>query len=571
MKEIISKSQYDVAIIGAGIAGMTSAALLSKAGLSVIVLEKEPHAGGYLAGFRRKEFRFDSAIHWLNQCGAKGLVTRIFQFIGDDFPHTPNMKRIHREKGKHHDFTITSSPEVLKAAWIKAYPEDKKGIEQFFEAAKRMGDAFAEMSPKFRSLETMNLFEKMLSGIGKLKFLRTVIRYVWYGDEKMEKGLDLFFKNPDLRSLFASEKDILSCLFPIAFAYHQDYQLPPKGGSQVFIEWLVHVVEYFKNDIIYNSTVQKIIYEKGKAQGLVFKHKGIEHTVKAQHTIAACDVEMLYEKMLPAHAIPQALKTNLKNAVLYTSAVAISLALDCPTEDLGFKEELVFIKEEGIPREDHYASDPNITAISIIPPSLRDKSLAPKGKGTLTIYTSCEIDYQNYWGTTKDKEGNYIRTEAYYQLKEAYTNIILNRIEQRLGIDLRSHILFKDVATPITHWRYTNNRGGSIMGARPGEANYKAKVAHAQTPVKNLILGGHWADLDGGVPIATRAGANAALLVLKEQNLAAFRTFARYADGKINLPQVKKTGTFQEYNNSWIPTPTPAQQKQKKQATKMVG
>ena len=58
----------DVAIIGGGVGGLTAAALLSQAGLSVVVLERESRPGGYLAGFHRKAFVFDSAIHWLNQC-----------------------------------------------------------------------------------------------------------------------------------------------------------------------------------------------------------------------------------------------------------------------------------------------------------------------------------------------------------------------------------------------------------------------------------------------------------------------------------------------------------------------
>ena len=57
------KSYYDVVIVGAGIGGLTAGALLSKAGLSVCVLEKEPHPGGYRAGFRRKDFLCDIAIH----------------------------------------------------------------------------------------------------------------------------------------------------------------------------------------------------------------------------------------------------------------------------------------------------------------------------------------------------------------------------------------------------------------------------------------------------------------------------------------------------------------------------
>ena len=61
------KARYDVVIIGAGVGGLTAAALLSKAGLSVLVLEKEPRVGGYLAGFLRTLFLFDTPFHLLNQ------------------------------------------------------------------------------------------------------------------------------------------------------------------------------------------------------------------------------------------------------------------------------------------------------------------------------------------------------------------------------------------------------------------------------------------------------------------------------------------------------------------------
>ncbi len=560
MNEIVAKSTYDVAVIGAGIAGLTAAALLSKAGLSVCVLEKQPQVGGYLAGFRRKNFRFDSAIHWLNQCGKNGMVTRIFEFIGDDYPKTKMLHRIHRDKGTAHDYTITSNPEELKAAWIKDFPAEKKGIEKFFRAAQKIAKAYEKIAANFRSAETMSLLEKTKTGISKLPFLMAVIRYIWYNGEDVPKGLSKhFFKDPRLQALYASEKDLLSCLFPIVFAYIDDYQLPPQGGSQTFIEWLQYVVSYFDNDIICSAPVRQIVYKDGAAEGLIFTKKGKDYTIKCGQIIAACDVETLYEKMLPPKAIPSQLKHNLKEAELYTSAVAISLALDCPTEALGFGEELLFISEEGISRAEHYASDPHITAISVIPPSLRDASLAPKGKGTLTIYTSADIHYKDNWGTEKDAAGNYIRTPLYYEIKEAYSQVILDRIEKRLGIDLRSHILLKEVATPVTHWRYTGNRGGSIMGARPGKANMQAKIAHHQTPVANLILGGHWSDLGGGVPIAVRAGANAALLVLRQQKPKAFKLFANYADGKLTVKEAKKSNSFLAYDNSWKQGKTPAQ------------
>ena len=46
MQKLDFKPEYDIVVIGAGVGGLTAAALLSKAGYSVCVLEKEPHAGG---------------------------------------------------------------------------------------------------------------------------------------------------------------------------------------------------------------------------------------------------------------------------------------------------------------------------------------------------------------------------------------------------------------------------------------------------------------------------------------------------------------------------------------------
>ncbi|BDS11631.1 phytoene desaturase family protein [Aureispira anguillae] len=560
MNEIVAKSEYDVVIIGAGVSGMTAAALLSRTGLSVCVVEKEPHAGGYLAGFRRKEFRFDSAIHWLNQCGKKGIVTRVFQFIGEDRPQAQPMKRIYRNKTEKFDYVLTDNPDELKEQLIADFPHEKAGIEQFFDAAKKIARTWDLHAENFRATDTMSWMDKISNGLKKLSFIRPLFRYIWYhGEEGVPKGLNLFFKDPELHRYWASEHDLLSCLLPIAWAYLGDYQLPPAGGSQVFIEWLVHVTEYYRNDIVYGATVQEILLENGICKGLVFERKGSLHKVKSKQVIAACDVEMLYEKLLPKESIPQKLKDNLKSAELYSSAVAISMALDCPTEDLGFGEELIMIQKEGISRTAHDSGDPHTTAISIIPPSLRDKSLAPDGKGTLTVYSAAHIDYKNYWGCTLDEKGNYVRTDEYYQLKEEFAAIIIDRIEERLGVDLKSHILFLDVASPITHWRYSYNRGGSIMGARPGRANMEAKIAHYKTPVKNLLLGGHWADLGGGVPIAVKSAANAALIVMKEQKPKAFEAFAKYADGKINQKEAHKTGFFEAYDNSWVQKRTPAE------------
>ncbi|HUT76755.1 MAG TPA: FAD-dependent oxidoreductase, partial [Polyangia bacterium] len=83
----------DVAVIGGGIGGLVTGALLARAGIEVCVIEAGAKPGGYLAGFSRGGFAFDTAVHWLNQCGPDGMVRRIFDLIGPGGLETPPLER----------------------------------------------------------------------------------------------------------------------------------------------------------------------------------------------------------------------------------------------------------------------------------------------------------------------------------------------------------------------------------------------------------------------------------------------------------------------------------------------
>ena len=49
----------EVVVVGAGIAGLTSAAILSKQGLSVNLIESHTQSGGCAGTFKRKNYTFD--------------------------------------------------------------------------------------------------------------------------------------------------------------------------------------------------------------------------------------------------------------------------------------------------------------------------------------------------------------------------------------------------------------------------------------------------------------------------------------------------------------------------------
>jgi phytoene dehydrogenase-like protein len=554
------KDYYDVIVIGAGVGGLTAAALLSKAGLSVCVLEKEPHVGGYLAGFRREHFIFDTAIHWLNQYGPDGILDKLFSVIGSDHPQAVEQQRIRRYKGNGFDYLLTNNPDEMRDQLVRDFPMEKKGIERLFQKARQIGRSFKHYNRIFRSEETMTFTQRLRNKIRLLEFAIPFIPWLSFTGEKgIKKGLDRFFKDPRLHKIFSGEQEVLGCLIPIGWSYFHDFQTPPKGGSQVIPHWLKYVINYYKNPIGLQCFVKEIFVEQGRSAGLLFVQKGKERRLNSKYIIAACDIETVYEKMLPANAVPVSLKRKLRKAELYSSSITVSLALDCPAESLGFNEELIHLVDENQPFDCQSSGDPNRSEISIIAPSMRDKSLAPQNQGTLTLYMPAFMDYSNEWETKLDVYGKRVRGEAYQHLKKQVADILIARVEKKLAPGLRAHIIFYEVATPVTHWRYTGNKNGTMMGARPGRENMKNKISHYRTPVKNLLIGGHWAELGGGVPIAAKAGANASLLILKKEKPVAFKLLSGYMNNRIQLKSLERSDCFIPYDNSWTRPKTPAE------------
>jgi prolycopene isomerase len=287
----------------------------------------------------------------------------------------------------------------------------------------------------------------------------------------------------------------------------------------------------------------------------------MQYNIKCKYVVAACDAETLYTKMLPSTAIPAQLKEKLKSAKLYASALTIALGIDCPAEELGLGEEIIFLADTKVSRHDLDHGDPHLSGIHILASSVRDKSLALPEHGTVTLFIPAWMDEQNTWGCDIDETGNYVRGEKYKELKQRFADIVINRVEDKLIPNFRDHILYCDIATPITHLRYTGNKNGTMMAQKPGKDNMKAKVASYKTPVNNLLLSGHWADLGGGIPVAMKSSVNTTMIILRKEGHEAFRLLADYMDGKKEVEDLNNSSILTPYNNNWVQDLTPAQKK----------
>src|SRR5947209_694361 len=79
------QQQYDVAVVGAGIAGMATAARLQARGLTTVVLEAHGLPGGCAGFYRRRGFSFDVGATTLVDFEPGGVGGQLLDEIGLGF------------------------------------------------------------------------------------------------------------------------------------------------------------------------------------------------------------------------------------------------------------------------------------------------------------------------------------------------------------------------------------------------------------------------------------------------------------------------------------------------------
>jgi phytoene dehydrogenase-like protein len=72
---------YDALVIGSGIGGLTTAALLAELGWKVAVLEQHYTAGGCTHSYERNGYEWDVGVHYIGDMGAKTTTRRLMDFL----------------------------------------------------------------------------------------------------------------------------------------------------------------------------------------------------------------------------------------------------------------------------------------------------------------------------------------------------------------------------------------------------------------------------------------------------------------------------------------------------------
>lgn len=125
--------------IGAGIGGLTTAALLAKAGLDVTVLEAHVYPGGCAGTFYHQDYRFDAGATLVAGFEPAGGMTHLAEMLGISWPVEPAQiaMQVHLPDGC--QVTRWVDPEAWQAERLAAFGSEGEAFWRWQEAtADRM-------------------------------------------------------------------------------------------------------------------------------------------------------------------------------------------------------------------------------------------------------------------------------------------------------------------------------------------------------------------------------------------------------------------------------------------------
>ncbi|MDD5237319.1 MAG: NAD(P)/FAD-dependent oxidoreductase, partial [Candidatus Omnitrophica bacterium] len=385
--------EYDVIIIGAGVAGLTSALKLSHAGRRVLLLEKQPLPGGYATVFKRKGFTFESAIHCVDALGEGGEIRKFLEEAGLDkkLDFIP-LKNFARVIYPGHNFLVTPRHEDFIAYLSQSFPEEAGNIKKLFldiDKFYAQFDKFCNVKfPLWLKLVLVPFLYPAIIMASRLTTKQFIARFIT-GDRLQALITDIW------RFAGLPPEDLGAFYFLLIFrGYYYNPTAYIRGGFIRLFEAMVEEIKNSGSEVRFNTTVKKIVTDRGSIKSVVTE-KGEEF--KARAIISNANAIDTFTSLIDDEALKEIYRKKLLGLEKSISAVQVYLGLDVPARSLGMNEYMFSINttyEHDESMRFSLAGDYERCSIEIVDHSQLDPGLVPPGKGGLVIMS---LDSYTNW------------------------------------------------------------------------------------------------------------------------------------------------------------------------------
>jgi phytoene desaturase len=496
---------YDVIVIGGGLGGLSSGALLARQGRRVLVLEQSGQVGGCCSTFEKDGFHFDVGASIVEIIQP---IEKVFKMLGaklqeemDLISCDPIMTYLF-ENGKRITYPLSAEKtgeEIRKisptdgARWAEfcAFSQDLMDVtlDTFFsEPASTMQDmaALIHKNPRF------------------LKFLPTFMT-------SYQSVLEKYFKNETVLKTMAYQAfyfGLPPALVPgpyamVPYTEHVGIYYPRGGMIQIPLA-LQRLGEKFGMELRLNTRATKVIVERNQVRGVRLADGTV---LTCRQVVSNINARTLYLKLIGAEHLPSMALRGLRSYDYSISVPMVYIGLDYEPP-LDAHHSIFAVSPDEMNRQYfEYIRKGKLAKKNfglVCWSTHTDPSLAPQGCHILNVIP---------------EGGYYLSDTTWDEEKPRFIERTIENLSKKAIPGLKEHVVAADCVTPLDFERKLLLPEGAIYSFQqdlPAQAVFRPSAK--SKVISGLYLAGSSTHPGGGVPTTIASGMIASNLISKYES-----------------------------------------------------
>jgi all-trans-retinol 13,14-reductase len=482
---------FDTIVIGSGISGLASAAVLAKTGDRVLVLEQHYAVGGFTHVFRRKGFEWDVGVHYIGTIHDESdWYLQISALTEGRLGFAPLGELTDRITFPGLQVDMPETYAQYKEVLAQQFPSERDGISRYLDkiadTRSRLTNYFASVVPPARPLTWLARKSLLRTGHDAATSTTDEVMARYIKDEQLKDVLDAQWGNIGL------PRD--KCAFIVHAAmlgyYLESGAVYPIGGSGSFAVELGKTIYDHGGVIRIRAEVDEIMTHGNEVVGVRLTD-GEE--IRAKRVISTAGLTNTYGKLLGEHPATAGPRREVRKLSLAYEYMNLFLGFDKSPANFGLGKENHWNYRSWDTTADYFwdADNPDHEGrpkiIFLNSSSTRDPwhgLHGNTGHNAQVVFIGKQGAFDTWDGTRWMRRG-----EEYEQTKERYGDLLIDALDDYLP-GLKESITVREVATPLTYRTFSGHPRGVPYGLAPTPDRYRALDLRPNTPIKGLFVCG---------------------------------------------------------------------------------